>query len=53
MTVNGFVQAIKQLFTAPQNTQQVSKNASNHALPRNSIAILSGKGGVGKTTTLL
>ncbi len=52
-TANGFVQAIRQLFTTPQNTQQVSENASNNALPANSIAILSGKGGVGKTTTLL
>lgn len=51
-TLQGFVEAIKQLFAMPQNTNHVT-NASNNVLPANSIAILSGKGGVGKTTTLL
>lgn len=53
-STNGFLQAIKQLFSAPQNTQSVSSGRSvSNQLPNNSIAILSGKGGVGKTTTLL
>lgn len=52
-TVQGFVEAIKQLFALPQNTNQVASNGSDNVLPDNSIAILSGKGGVGKTTTLL
>lgn len=52
-TVQGFVEAIKQLFAMPQSTKYVTTNASSNVLPANSIAILSGKGGVGKTTTLL
>lgn len=52
-TARGFVDAIKQLFAMPQNTKQVEKNSADNILPANSIAILSGKGGVGKTTTLL
>ena len=53
-SANGFLQAIKQLFATPQNSQTVASGKSmKNQLPSNSIAILSGKGGVGKTTTLL
>ena len=54
MSTSGFVNAIKQLFAVPESTKAVRSEISAENIPaKHSIAILSGKGGVGKTTTLL